>query len=167
MDREEPQAGQPLTDQPRHGGRLHRRADEVQVGLAALTESHHDLLKHLVGLESLSQAVHQLLIVPRQRVAWSGTAVIGPSGVWTKNLQVVTKAIFVMNFTGNGTLTVASQAPLGSAPGAGVGTHTLHAGGAAVFNDETNDWTLYGTPGNSVDVQIFGVPIQPMAAGSF
>ena len=75
-------------------------------------------------------------------------------------------AIAVTNYTGNGPVTVAAGPPAGAAPGPGAGTHKLDAGAFAIFNDDTADWTIYGTPGNVLDVQIFSIPITPSAAGN-
>lgn len=166
MAHDETPRNQPLTARPRHAGRLLGRRDQEHLEEAGRTETDHAVLDRLVGIERVLSAMSEMVVTRQRRVLWSGTALIGPTGVWHRRLPSGSRAIFVMNFSGNGLVTVASGAPLGAAPGPGGGTHNCPAGVAAVFNADTDDWTLYGTPGNAVDVQIFSIPITPTASGN-
>lgn len=165
MVHEEIPQGRPLTDRPRHAGRILSRRDQEHLEDRSHLETDPAVLDRLVGIERILTAVGELVVTQRRRVLWSGTALIGETGVWHRRLPVGSRAIFVINYSGNGNVTVASGAPLGAAPGPGGGTHNCPAGVAAVFNADTDDWTLYGTPGNAVDVQIFSIPITPTASG--
>ena len=159
--------GAPLTPRPgRPGGILHRANAQGRLDSAALLEAHRQVLDQLTGLHKLSHALEQLVIVEARRVLWSGTAVIAANGNWTINLGRGTRAIYVVNVSTNGQLVVHAGLAEGVAPGPGPGVHIVPAGVAAGFNNETTDWTIYGTPGNAIDVQIFSVPITPSASGA-
>ena len=157
--------GQPLTDRPNFVGRIVRGQEARRLELAGRLESDHEVLDRLVGVENVVTALANMVIERRRRVLWSGTAVIGASGMWHRRLPQGSAAISVINFSANDQVIVAAGPPAGNAPGAGAGTHLLPAGCFAVFNDDTADWTLYGTTGDSFDVQIFSIPITPAAAG--
>lgn len=156
--------GKPLTDQPRHAGRLLRPREQRRLQEND-TIAPQELLDRMVGVENVLRALTGIIATKERRVLWSGSALINSNGIWHRRLPQGSKAIFVMNFSGNSTVTVAAGAPLGAAPGPGAGTHNVPAGVAAVFNDDTADWTLYGSSGNALDVQIFSIPITPMASG--
>lgn len=160
-----PPASKPLTDDARPAGLFHRKEDELRLGINALIQSHQGLLTQLTGLAALHQAVDQLVKVPRQRVIWSGTAALNSDGIFTAHSGTGARAIFVVNPTGNGAVTVVAGPPAANgAPTTGPGVHIVAAGQAAVFNNETNEWTLYGTAGDTLEVQVFAVPIQPMSS---
>lgn len=155
----------PVTDDPRPAGLFHRKEDEIRLGVNALIQSHQALLTQLTGLAALQQAVDNLVKVPRQRVIWSGTAVLDAAGLWTHHHGTGARALFCVSPSGNATATVVAGPPAANgAPSSGAGVHALAAGTSAVFNNETNDWTLYGTAGQSFEVQIFAVPIQPTSS---
>jgi hypothetical protein len=139
---------------------------EAELGIAELVESNQALLERLIALEAHHNRLAHLLAVERRRVLWSGTALIGANGVWSINVRQDSQAIFVINYNGNANVTVSAAAAQGAAPGPGAGTHNCPAGVAATFLGKTTDWTLYGTPGNAVDVQILSVAAHPFAAGA-
>lgn len=157
--------GTPLTESPHPAGRFRRAIDTDRLALEQLTEMHQAVLDKLVGLNAIAQACQELLVQPRKRVIWSGSVVLDANGQWSYTAGEGSKSIFVVNFTGNGTVTVSANSARPAAPGPGAGTHNVPAGVAAIFNNETTAWSLYGTAGNVVDVQVFGVPMPPMAAG--
>ena len=158
--------GTPVTTHPKPGSVFGRNRAQAHLDNAALLDSHRQLLDHLVGLEKLTHALEQLVIVEARRVLWSGTATLDANGIWTVNLPRGTRAIFVVNVNTNGQLVVYAGPRAGSAPGPGPGVHIVPAGVAAGFNNQTTDWSLYGTAGNNIDVQIFSVPITPSATGA-
>lgn len=157
--------GEVVTPRPGPGGLLHRARAQAHLDYATLLESHQDVLDSLTGLHRLSHALEQLVAIPHRRVLWSGTATLDANGIWTVNREGA-RAIFVVNVSGNGQLVVHAGTRGGSAPGPGPGVHIVPAGTAFGFNNDSNDWTLYGTPTNQIDVQLFGVTIQPSGAGN-
>lgn len=150
----------------RHPGFLRRKGLEAEVGTNELLEVNRALLDRMVGIQALADAINNMVGTTRRRILWSGTVIIPSNGFWTLNTRQASRAIWVTNYSGNSQVVVAASLPQGNAPGAGPGTHLLPAGVSQVFEGETNDWTLYGTANNSLDVQIFGVPVQPFATGN-
>lgn len=159
-------AGAPLTDQPNHEGRLLSRRESERLERAGRLDATAALLDRLTGMELVMHALTQMIGVEREAILWSGTAQITAGGTWTKTFGGESLAISVTNYTGNGNVTVCAQEPGGSAPGPGVGVHNVPAGVSQVFNNKTTVWTIYGTPGSVLDVQVFGRIVQPIAAGN-
>lgn len=160
-------APQPLPPpSERRPSRFVRKGDSIEVALAGLMESQRILLDRQVGLEHLHEQMRHVLGSARRRIMWSGTAQLNANGTWDRQFGDVAHALFVVNFATNGALTVVAAAPNAVAPGPGVGVHLVPAGTAMTFNAVTTHWTIYGTPGNVVDVQVFGVPMPPAAAGA-
>lgn len=158
-------AAAPTTHNGRPGGFFSRKDDELHLTVANLVESNAALRDALTGLHSVAQALSQMTAVTTRRVLWSGTAVLNAEGIWSQHVGAGSRAIHVINFSTNDQVAIAADTPQGTAPGSGAGTHLLPAGAAGAFNNETTVWTLYGTPGDTFDIQIFGVPVQPGAAG--
>lgn len=154
-----------VIEAPRHIGRLLRPREQRRIEAAGHLEADTELLSALVGLQRTLDAVAQLVVSQQRRVLWSGTALIGATGIWHRRVPGGSKSIAVTNYTGNSLVTVASAAPSGAAPGPGAGTHNVPAGVFATFNNDTADWTLYGTAGQAVHVEIFSVPVNPVASG--
>ena len=158
--------GQPVTPRNKWAGRVLGGIDAAKLEAKSGLELNQQMLDTLVGITAQLQAMHDNVKIVRRRILWSGTAQIGPTGVWHRRLPQGSMAIAVTNYTSNGLVTVAAGAPLGAAPGLGAGIHQLPAGAFQVFNGDTTDWTLYGTATNVLDVQIFSLPISPAAAGN-
>jgi hypothetical protein len=167
MPAEHPTAhsGAPLTPRPRYRGKILGGIDAARLHEAAAEHTNHQLLDALIGIHSELAAMRDSVKSVRRRILWSGSAQIGPAGTWNRRLPQGSMAIAVTNFSANNLVTVAAGDPAGTAPGLGAGVHNVPAGVFAVFNNDTVGWTLYGTPGNICDVQIFSTPIMPAAAG--
>ena len=102
-------------------------------------------------------------------VVFSGTVVLDSSGAWSLDFPEPTRAIFVDNPAASQVVVVAANRGA-SAPGFGnqganiPGAHLINAYAARAINAVTNVWSIYGTAGAEVSVQVFGHYIEP--AGS-
>ncbi len=120
------------------------------------------------GQQELQGQLRTLVELTRQwvpqEVLWAGSAELDGSGLWKLETRSLARAIWVDNQTGS-TLIVAAGTPGPSAPAYGVGVHTLVTGVARAYNGKTNCWTIWGTAGLLVDVQVFGGHVDPALAG--
>jgi hypothetical protein len=145
--------------------RLLTRREERRLQEASRLDVDQAVLDRLTGVELIVRALTDAIGVQRAPVLWSGTAILDTNGRWTKNFGAESLAISVTNYTGNGQLTVQAGEPGPTAPGPGVGVHNVPAGVSQVFNNKTTAWSLYGTAGNVIDIQVFGRVVTPIAAG--
>jgi hypothetical protein len=123
---------------------------------------HRELQLSMEGqLRTLVELTRQY--VP-QEVLWSGTVELDAGGLWKFETRSLARAIFVDNQSGS-TLIVYAGTPGPSQPSYGVGVHQLLTGNARTYNGKTNCWTIWGTSGLLVDVQVFGGHIDPGLGG--
>lgn len=80
----------------------------------------------------------------------------------TRAWHVAAGCIEVSN-PGDNTVTVSSAGPSSAAPTAGVGVYVVPAGTTRVVALASTQVTLYGTAADTVSVQVFTAPAQPVA----
>lgn len=86
---------------------------------------------------------------------YSATARIRPTGHWTRSWNVQYRSVAVANLS-PAPITVVTGGPTSdTAPGEGPGTHVLLPGQAATYAMSGNAVTVYGRPGDLVDIQVF------------
>lgn len=149
-------------------GRIRRHIEERRIADATVLQNDPATFDVLVGMHSVLQKISEAVGQPRCRVLWSGTAQIDATGQWHHRIGVGAAAAAINNpNTSALTLVAGAGAPGGSAPGRGAGVWQVPASNQVAVNatGPTTEWTLYGTPGLLVTVQLFGDPITPALGG--
>lgn len=95
----------------------------------------------------------------------AGSHVIASAGYWSDQFNTQYGSVFVVNHSNNDMVfTNSAPAGLGATnPGSGTGTAWVLAKSSRVINMAGMAYTIYGTAGDVVDVEIFSKPQPPLA----
>lgn len=147
-------------------GKIRRHLEERRIADATLFQDDPRTFDALVGLHGVLEQIASAVGRPRNKVLWSGTAQIGPTGVWHHRMATGSLAAAVNNPNGTA-LTLVAGGPGASAPAYGAGVWQVPANGQVSVNapGPVSDWTLYGAAGQLVTVQLFGDHIAPATGG--
>jgi hypothetical protein len=118
-------------------------------------------LNHLIALlEAQAQREHSRA-THRPGVLWAGLAVLDANGMWDKTFGDTALAAFVTNLGPQ--VTVFAGPRMDSAPAQGAGVFLVPMGASIVLNAAAKAWSIYGTAGTPLNVEVFGRPLPPFA----
>lgn len=147
-------------------GRIARRLEEHRIADATALQNDPRTFDALVGLHGVLERIEHAVGRPRNKVLWSGTAQIGTTGVWHHRMATGSLAAAVSN-PNSTAVTLVAGGPGAQAPAYGAGVWQVPANGQTSVNapGPVSDWTLYGSAGQLVTVQLFGEHIAPATGG--
>ncbi|HLY84818.1 MAG TPA: hypothetical protein VKQ71_17670 [Acidimicrobiales bacterium] len=137
-----------------HNPRLSPDQLERQTDLLMVFQRTHETLTELVA------ATRGLIL---NQVLSTELATIGAGGTWTRDYSVPYGSVAVQNLSPR-TMTVSGGPPQLSAPGGGTAIQTLPPFAAAVINLASATLTIYGTAGDTINVQVFARAQPPFYA---
>lgn len=129
-------------------------SEALAAALHHATEAH---TKVAASVGDLSRVLDEM--VPR--VVGQETVMLDENGSFSRQFRVPFRSIFVDSLS-QAILTVTNGTPQSEAPGAGPGIAFVRAGGSAVINFRSYQWSIYGgAAGELVTVTAFGNPQPP------
>ena len=138
---------------PRGWQERYQHSEEMAVRSQALLEQ---IAQHTGGLQALATAV------PRDDVLGAFRLNIPASGYLHRSWKVPLQSVHVAN-VGTAPVTVASSGGLTQAPTLGSGVFTVAPGVARTVQLRGSQLSVYGTPGQPVEITAFSRPREPSA----
>jgi hypothetical protein len=134
-----------------------KRRERAEAGVRVM-----NLLQQIEG--HLGGILSATLAVPRGDLLMQGVVAIGPEGFWTRSWPEAFAAVEVLAWSTTGTITVAAAGPAGGVPSQGANVARVPANAYRVLNLRGSALTLYGAPGDLVDVTVYVRPRPPAAS---